>query len=504
MSLSQRIIWGVLMSLVCSALLGAASLVGVRRMSGHFDTAAEHYDQLRGLYEIGYRAAMIRQLLSLNAPDSSAIGTHLTAAALELRTLSTATAGERRGEVPPDIGAKVAAIAKHMERIGEHCQTGEQLRAASSEVNAALGLVADLSGEAQSNIIENRHLAAERAASTDRFIGILFVIIFFVVVVTGGVLHRSVLKPIRSLETAVAQLSQAEFTHRIPESGVLEFRQLIAQFNQMSNEIERLHRSMQSQVEIKSRQIIRSEQLATVGYLAAGLAHEINNPLGIITGYAESTLRRLKSPCSRLDEGELRERAESVLTVICDEAFRCRDITRGLLDMAHPHGMETKPVRVSPLVSRVTKLVRGLSIARDREIALCVDKHLDDLTVDGDESQLVQVLVNIFTNALESCEPVSGRVVITIHRRAHAVWISVEDNGCGMTTEALAHAFEPFFTDKARRGLSGSGLGLSVSHSIAERHGGAIYAHSDGPGLGSQVTLELPIMVHETRIRHAC
>jgi len=196
------------------------------------------------------------------------------------------------------------------------------------------------------------------------------------------------------------------------------------------------------------------------------------------------------------------DRQRKALGIICDEAFRCRDITRQLLDMARTGDGERDVVALSNVAHRAVQLVQALPIAAERTITVRIVDEAEHLRALGNRAQLLQVLLNILTNALEACEPGEGRVAMNLERRRTNVVVSVTDNGCGMDDETLARAFDPFYTDKPQRGLSGAGLGLWVAHSIVERHGGRLLAHRNGDGPGSTFIMELPAHVEQEATHH--
>jgi signal transduction histidine kinase len=151
-------------------------------------------------------------------------------------------------------------------------------------------------------------------------------------------------------------------------------------------------------------------------------------------------------------------------------------------------------VEVDALARHAVDLMRPLPICKGIEIECVQDAPGESMVCLGQSSQLLQVFINLLRNALEACSAPGGRVLVRLHTQRGMVCVEVADNGCGMEQAALEHAFDPFFTDKPRRGLSGSGLGLSISHAIIERHQGRIYAQSDGAGRGSRFVVELPAL----------
>jgi signal transduction histidine kinase len=272
------------------------------------------------------------------------------------------------------------------------------------------------------------------------------------------------------------------------------------QFNLMSATIERLQNSMRAEVVQKSQQLTRSEHLASVGCLAAGLAHEMNNPLGIITGYAQTCLRQLDEQAENVLQQQAIKQARETLTIVCEEAFRCSDVAGQLLQLAQPSQGPYQRIHMDTVARRAVELAQRLPGAKSCRLTYEPRGDPSELVCWGERAQLLQVLMNLLTNALEACAPVPdgrplprGRVVLSILRRMDMIIITIDDNGCGMSEETLARAFDPFFTDKSRRGLSGSGLGLSLCHATIEQHRGRISAGSDGPRRGSTLTVELPV-----------
>jgi len=471
----------------CTALLGGAAIAGLLALSHHFQTAEDQYRELRSVYEIGFRAAAIRQLLQTEPTEEAAIRRHLFLAAEEARKLD-ASLGARPD---PQLHALCASISDRL-----NAPDG----GLAADANAWLNEVTTLSATAQRRIVENREQANAQFRMVVLTIAGLLAATVVVAVVVGIRQYRSVMHPVRALDRAVALLADIRLGHQMEEAGDIEFRRLMHHFNRMSRALEQLHSSMQHQVELKSRQLVRSEQLASVGTLAAGLAHEINNPLAIIAGYAQTALRKLDRVSGDRGKDEAIDRARATLTVICEEAFRCKDIAMQLVRMAQPIEGEPSGVVIDEVARHAIELVGRLPCAHGKTIAYRCSTEARDLEAAGRAPQLLQVILNLLTNALEACDSADGRVVVSIDETSGKIMVSVQDNGCGMTEESVAQAFDPFYTDKASRGLDGCGLGLSISHAIIERHAGRIYAHSDGPGLGSTFTVELPVMPSRTTL----
>jgi signal transduction histidine kinase len=239
------------------------------------------------------------------------------------------------------------------------------------------------------------------------------------------------------------------------------------------------HTELEEQVAEKNRELVRSQRLASVGFLAAGVAHEINNPLGIITGFAEFTQERLKSA------GD--EETVKALQAICDEAFRCKGITEKLLSMARSGETAKMPVDLSTVARDVISLTTVLKPYQGRRVQFSGEPAV----VSANEAELKQVVLNLLTNALEAIDD-TGEVRVNVRRHDRAVELSVKDTGRGMSGATMNQIFEPFFT-LPRNGRRGTGLGLSIAHAIVESHGGTIRATSEGEGRGSEFVVNLPI-----------
>jgi signal transduction histidine kinase len=302
--------------------------------------------------------------------------------------------------------------------------------------------------------------------------------------------YRSVMAPLHRLRDGVHSLTAAKFSDRLEPAaaGSREFAELSEDFNRMAAELDGFYRQLEEKVRTKSRELVRSERLASVGFLAAGVAHEINNPLNIITGYAELTLKRLAA----LDGDPAAADAARSLKIIRDEAFRCKETTEKLLSLARGGREGRGQVNLAAVAEEVASMTRGLKNYRDRKVRMNFRDDADAMQVVANASEMKQVLLNLIVNALEAVPSAAGEVVIEGRRDGDWVEVSIRDNGRGIRPDSLPHVFEPFFTDKRGAGEPGTGLGLSITHAIVEGHGGRIEAESDGPGKGSRFTFRLP------------
>ncbi len=299
------------------------------------------------------------------------------------------------------------------------------------------------------------------------------------------ILYRNVVIPLRQLRDGTDRLAEGRLNTRLEAVGDREIVELQNGFNRMASELETLCSDLERRVAEKGRELAVAERLASVGYLAAGVAHEINNPLAIMSGYTESLLRTARN-------GRLTQEPDTWvrdLETIRDEAFRCKRITQSLLDLSRLGDDHREPVALDHVVSNCISLIGAWpashGVAFEIQPSSC-----DGSVVLASEPELKQVILNLLANAVEATTPTHGTVTVGMERNNGWIELVVRDNGCGMTPDTLAHVFEPFFTSgKPRVGL---GLGLSISHSIAQRHGGMLEASSSGPGCGATIVLRLP------------
>jgi PAS domain S-box-containing protein len=229
------------------------------------------------------------------------------------------------------------------------------------------------------------------------------------------------------------------------------------------------------------QQLRQSGKLAAIGELAAGVAHEINNPLFAILGLVEFLLK----------EVEPGSKAQDRLLLVQQTGLEIKDIVRALLDFARePSGVFTT-VALEEVASQTVELVRRTTGAKDVQV---VERYeAGGAPVNGSPNQLKQVFLNLLTNAHQAL-PTGGTITLSVHREGDWAVATVEDDGPGIPENVLPHVFQPFYTRKRDQG--GTGLGLSVSLGIAQAHGGDLSAHST-PGRGARFVLRLPVAAPE-------
>lgn len=223
----------------------------------------------------------------------------------------------------------------------------------------------------------------------------------------------------------------------------------------------------------------RSDRLAALGTIAAGVAHEINNPLATISGCATAVRDRMKrQPDACVDSLEY-------LEMIQDESRRCAGILKSLRDLARDGPPAMTPADVAKIVRSVVALIEVDRSAKAVTFTVLGDEHLDAIC---DPDKLKQMLLNLLINARDASEP-GGTVTVTVARAdAEVARIEVADRGRGIEKRDLVRIFEPFHTDKTQ----GLGIGLFLCERIAALHGGTIRALSEGRGTGSRFVVEFP------------
>ncbi len=242
----------------------------------------------------------------------------------------------------------------------------------------------------------------------------------------------------------------------------------------------RLYADLQQRIDELQRtqaQLVQSAKMAAIGELAAGVAHELNNPLTSILGFAELVFRNIKAD----------DPIRGDLQVISDEARRARDIVRGLLDFSQQTNAIREPTNVNNVMQETIALVRQQ--LKNHHVQLMEGYARDLPPVMLSVNRMKQVFLNLITNALHAM-PDGGTLAVTTERAGREVAIRIADTGIGISAENLPRIFEPFFT--TRPVGQGTGLGLAVSLGIVREHGGRITVESE-EGVGSRFTVWLPI-----------
>jgi signal transduction histidine kinase len=286
-------------------------------------------------------------------------------------------------------------------------------------------------------------------------------------------------------------VARGSFDYKIDLRSGDEMQDLAEAFNDMTAKISMTYSELEHQVQERSRQLVRSERLAGVGFLAAGVAHEINNPLASIAFCAEALDQRLERLLNSPDHPDQRVVA-NYLKMIQEEAFRCKNITEKLLDFSRCNDIKRERIDLAGLIQGVVEMIRHIG----KYTGKCIIFYpREAVMAHVDSQEIKQVVLNLIVNALESMNANGSLRIDTRYNQGMAEMVFA-DNGCGMSPDVLENIFEPFFT--RRRDGKGTGLGLSITHRIVNQHHGDIMAFSPGEGQGSTFIVRLPI--HPTEI----
>mgnify|MGYP001997902160 FL=1 len=295
-----------------------------------------------------------------------------------------------------------------------------------------------------------------------------------------GVLTYSwVFRPLRHLGHGSRRIAGGDFGYRIHLDTCDEMAELGQALNDMTARFQEIRDDLDHQVQLRTKEVIRSEQLASVGFLAAGVAHEINNPLASIAMCAESLESRVGNDVDAV--------ASRYIQLIQSEAFRCKGITEKLLDFSRVGEVRRQVTALGALTHDVVDMLQHVGRFAQKTVTIFDGP---DVLVMANPQEMKQVILNLLVNALDSIDE-AGEVELIVKRDGDEARLVLTDNGCGMNEEVLQNLFEPFFTSRASK--KGTGLGLSIAHRIITDHDGRIEVKSNGPGCGAMFSVILPV-----------
>ncbi|HEY6937111.1 MAG TPA: ATP-binding protein [Terriglobales bacterium] len=341
---------------------------------------------------------------------------------------------------------------------------------------------------------------ASLAQGTRRLLAYTGVAVLLIAFLSWVFVWQVVQKPVKRLTAGTQKLSEGERGYQIAAGSTDELGELADSFNRMSLELQRDEeqltawtRTLEDRVEEKTRELKRAhehvlqvEKMASVGKLAAVVAHEINNPLSSILTYAKLLRKWMERP----DGGrEKREEAEQCLELIAAESRRCGDLVKNLLTFSRVQPINLQPTDITVVVNRCYRLVQHQLELNNIEWQLEIAPDLPLVICDG--AQIEQVLLALLMNAIDAM-PRGGNLWLSAAATpdSRQLEVRVRDDGCGIAREILPQIFEPFLTTKETG--HGVGLGLAISRSIVERHGGRIEAQSE-LGRGTTFIVHLPL-----------
>ena len=459
------------------ALFAIALVVILRAMSqlDAADAEVGHFDRAK---HAGHRVAALVREQYIHQAHTIIEGnrSHLDHYSSIAKATSDAVVAMRAASDTSDDRARANAIAALVRKNDEEflaetlpaIERGEvdkvrELHAATELVVVqALDAVEELSMRFEQRS-EAAQARADRLRMRTRWTALLcFGLSALLVALTAVLTTRSISSRVAALRAAARELGRGDLKRRTRLTGTDEFAEIAHGIDEMAADLER-----------HQEQILRANRLASIGQVAAGVAHEINNPHGVILGYVK-TMRRTPA---RDDEG---------LDVIEEEANQCRRIVEGLLDLARPQELWSETFDLVELARDGVERLEASGTLDGHDVSV----HADTTTVmvTADPGRLRQVFVNVLTNAAEAT-PSGGTIAVEIASNAEgSAVLTVRDSGSGIPATVRARLFEPFVTTK--RG--GVGLGLAIAQSIMEAHRGRITCDVGGANGGTAVHITLP------------
>src|SRR5581483_7469474 len=345
------------------------------------------------------------------------------------------------------------------------------------------------------------------AESSRRMIAYTACGLVLIAVVSWFFVWEVVARPVKALQRGTERLAEGDLGYEIEVKYSEEMGHLARSFNQMSRQLKAEHTenvawtsTLEQRVEQKTRELKRAhehalhtEKMASIGKMAAVLAHEINNPLSGILTYA----KLLRKYVDHADKGESRrQEIRDSLDLIASESRRCGDLVKNLLTFSRTTPMNLQPTNLNQVIEQALRLVQHQLELSGIHVEEQLEPGLPLILCDG--AQIEQVLLALLMNAIDAM-PQGGNLWISSawSSEANQVRIVVRDDGAGIPPEILPRIFEPFLTTKETG--RGVGLGLAISHSILERHNGTITVHSEA-GRGTTFTVTLPGETETTTI----
>ena len=302
--------------------------------------------------------------------------------------------------------------------------------------------------------------------------------------IAAMLIARSIARPIKNLAVAANKISTGELERQVPIEGRDELRDLAVEFERMRQKLLASHQDLEQKIEQRTKalreaqsQVSHQEKMASMGILAAGVAHEIGNPLTSISSIVQVFKRKVNDP-----------QLQEYLNTILENIDRISRIVRELVDFSRPTGLEFTYVNVNDVIQNAVGIVKYDRRAKKVDFKLQLAEDVPNLFLVPD--QLLQVILNMLINALDALKDGQGTIEMRTELKNGQLLISIIDNGHGIAPEHLNKIFEPFFTTK--KVGQGTGLGLSVSYGIIRNFKGKIDVKS-ALGKGSEFIIYLPL-----------
>ncbi len=312
-----------------------------------------------------------------------------------------------------------------------------------------------------------------------------------IVIVIGAIINArlaaTIAAPIKEIRKFAERVAGGDFSQTLDVKGSQEFVSLAEALNQMAVKLKDTVSSLELAIRNlhdKQGQLVEAEKLASLGRIAAGVAHEINNPLAIINEKAGL----MQDLLTMSADFEQKQNINAQIEGITGSVNRCRTITHRLLGFARRMDITIEPLNLNEAIQETIAFLHSEILSKSARLDLNLAEDLPDIR--SDKIQLEQVFLNLIKNAVDALA-MGGEIAITTSRKdENSVQVFISDNGDGIPKDKLNHIFEPFFTTKERG--KGTGLGLFVSHAILRKLGSRIQVQSE-VGKGTTFTLDIPI-----------
>jgi signal transduction histidine kinase len=322
-------------------------------------------------------------------------------------------------------------------------------------------------------IMSTHDLVQSRRNVIAGYVAISLVIMVALTLINFAIIN-AISRPLKEMATLTDRIAQGDLSHRITVRSRDELATLVTSFNNMVDALDR----KRTELELATRQLVHQEKLASLGEMAAGIAHEVGNPLSIIFGYAKWLLKRCQD-----------DELKSSLVQISDAAQRIDRLNKNLLVYSRPGPPQRKAVDLNRTIEDALGMVEH-QFKQEKNYRITRRLSPAIAAIQGNPDELQQVFVNLFNNARQAM-PAGGDLNVSSEETAdrHGVLVKVTDTGWGIDPENLSRVFDPFFTTKPED--KGTGLGLSITHRIVSNHDGEIRVESQF-GVGTTFFLSFP------------
>ena len=344
-----------------------------------------------------------------------------------------------------------------------------------------IALVTEQVQESRKSMSERYRTKSNSVAMTTFSLGMLGLGLLGAII---GLFFRRLTNDLQVLQSRALKIVQGYRDEPIAITRDDEVGQLMMAVNNMSDTLDQ----REKEVMLERQKYFHQEKMAAIGALAAGVSHEIGNPIAAISGISQEMVERRAANGNACNAGECHDCRPDLIYA---QTQRLAAITREISEFASPRAAQPQLLDLNEQLRSTSSLVRYDK--RLQHVTLRLELDFQIPAIYGVADQLTQLIMNLLINSMDALEGMQDRtptIVITTRADAERAWVIIEDNGHGIEPETLSRVFEPFFTTKAAG--RGTGLGLSLCYSIAKKHGGTIEIDST-PGAGTRVQVFLPL-----------